>query len=138
MTGNTTRSIRLVLLGLIGAASMALAADGVATNEATPVVTSGKRLPKLLDLGATKCIPCKKMAPILEELKKEYAGKLEVEFIDVWKTPDEAKKYGISLIPTQIFYDAAGKELHRNEGFIGKEDILVKWKELGVKLTGDK
>ena len=138
MTGNTTRSIRLVLLGLIGAASMALAADGVATNAAMPAVTAGKRLPKLLDLGATKCIPCRKMAPILEELKKEYVGKLEVEFIDVWKTPDEAKKYGINLIPTQIFYDADGKELHRNEGFIGKEDILVKWKELGVKLTNGK
>ena len=78
------------------------------------------------------------MAPILEELKKEYAGKLEVEFIDVWKNPDAAKKYGIKLIPTQIFYDAAGKELFRHEGFFGKEDILAKWKELGVKLTDGK
>ena len=45
-------------------------------------------LPLLVDLGAGKCIPCKKMAPILEELKKEYAGRMEVEFIDVWKNPD--------------------------------------------------
>ena len=42
-------------------------------------------LPKLIDLGASKCIPCKKMAPILEEVKKEYAGILDVEFIDVWQ-----------------------------------------------------
>ncbi|MEI8064648.1 MAG: organomercurial lyase, partial [Verrucomicrobiota bacterium] len=77
-------------------------------------------------------IPCKKMAPILEELKTEYAGKLEVSFIDVWKTPDEAKKYGIQLIPTQIFFDTDGKELFRHEGFFGREDILGKWKELGV------
>jgi thioredoxin 1 len=74
------------------------------------------------------------MAPILEELKKEYAGKLEVEFIDVWKNPDAAKQYGIEVIPTQIFHDATGKELFRHIGFFAKEDILAKWKELGVDL----
>ena len=91
-------------------------------------------LPKLIDLGAGKCIPCKKMAPILEELKAEYAGVLEVEFIDVWQNPGAGDQYGIQLIPTQIFYDAAGKELFRHEGFFSKEDILTKWKELGVNL----
>lgn len=100
-----------------------------------PIVsTAPQKLPKLLDLGATRCIPCKKMAPILEELKKEYAGKLEVEFIDVWQNPDAANKYGIQLIPTQIFYDATGKELFRHEGFFGREDILGRWKVLGVDL----
>ncbi len=92
-------------------------------------------LPRLVDLGADKCIPCKMMAPILEELKKNHAGKLEVVFIDVWQNPDEAKKYGINLIPTQIFYDATGKERFRHEGFFSKEDILAKWKELGVDLA---
>jgi thioredoxin 1 len=90
------------------------------------------KLPKLLDLGAGKCIPCKMMAPILEELKKEYAGRMNVEYIDVWVNPDSAKPYGIEVIPTQIFYDADGKELFRHVGFFGKEDILGKWKELGV------
>ena len=88
----------------------------------------------MIDLGAGKCIPCKKMAPILEELKAEYAGVLEVEFIDVWQNPGAGDQYGIQLIPTQIFYDAAGKELFRHEGFFSKEDILTKWKELGVNL----
>jgi thioredoxin 1 len=97
---------------------------------------SSAKLPKLIDLGADKCIPCKAMAPILEGLKKEYAGKMEVEFIDVWKNPAAGKKYKIQLIPTQIFYDASGKELFRHQGFFGKEDILAKWKELGVDLYG--
>jgi thioredoxin 1 len=96
------------------------------------------KLPRLLDLGATKCIPCKMMAPILEGLKKEYKGRLEVVFIDVWENPDEAKKTGIKIIPTQIFYDASGKELFRHEGFFSKEDILGKWKEFGVNLGGTK
>jgi thioredoxin 1 len=92
-----------------------------------------KALPLLLDLGANKCIPCKMMAPILEELKKDYAGTFNVEFIDVWKNPNEAKKYGIKIIPTQIFFDAAGKELFRHEGSFSKADILAKWKELSVE-----
>jgi thioredoxin 1 len=99
-----------------------------------PVQIAGKGLPVLVDLGADKCIPCKMMAPILEELKGEYEGRLIVEFIDVWKKPDEAPKYGIKLIPTQIFFDASGEELFRHVGFYSKEDILGKWKELGVNL----
>ncbi len=93
-----------------------------------------KQLPRLLDLGADKCIPCKMMAPILEDLKKEYAGTFRVELIDVWKNPDAGKKYGIRLIPTQLFFDAAGKELFRHEGFYSREDILAKWKELSVDI----
>ena len=93
-----------------------------------------KKLPRLVDLGADKCIPCKMMAPILEEMRKDYAGIINVEFIDVWKEPDRAKEYGISIIPTQIFYDASGKELFRHEGFFSKEDILGKWKEFGINL----
>ena len=92
-------------------------------------------LPRLVDLGADKCIPCKMMAPILEELREEYDGVFNVEFIDVWKNPDAGKKYDIRIIPTQIFFDASGKELFRHEGFFSKEDILAKWKELGAELT---
>jgi len=97
--------------------------------------TAKKALPRLVDLGAGKCIPCKRMAPILEELKKEFAGRMDVEFIDVWQKPDAGQLYRIRIIPTQIFYDANGKELFRHEGFFGREDILDKWKELGVDLA---
>jgi thioredoxin 1 len=90
-------------------------------------------LPRLVDLGADKCIPCKMMAPILEELREEYKEKFEVVFIDVWKDPATGRRYGIRLIPTQIFFDAMGKELYRHEGFFSREDILKKWHELGIK-----
>ena len=111
----------------------ASASTGTAAAIVAPVASA--KLPKLLDLGATKCIPCKMMAPILEQLKKEYAGRLEVEFIDVWQNPDAAKQYKIDLIPTQIFYRDTGKELFRHVGFYGREDILAKWKELGIDLS---
>lgn len=101
-----------------------------------PAATDGSKLPRLLDLGANKCVPCKAMAPILEDLKKDYAGRMTVEFIDVWQDEEAGKRYGVEMIPTQIFYDADGKELFRHTGFYGREDILAKWKELGVDLGG--
>ncbi len=89
-------------------------------------------IPRLVDLGADKCIPCKLMAPILEELRIEYKGKFDVVFIDVWKDRSAGSKYGVRVIPTQIFYNAEEKELFRHQGFYSKEDILSKWKELGI------
>jgi len=94
-----------------------------------------KKLPRLVDLGADKCIPCKMMAPILEELSAEYKDKLQVDFIDVWKNPQEGPKYKIRVIPTQIFFDADGKELFRHEGFFSKKDILAKWKKFGFEFS---
>jgi thioredoxin 1 len=98
---------------------------------------SGRSLPVLVDLGADKCIPCKMMVPVLDELKEEFRGHLTVTFIDVWKDPAPGRKYGIRAIPTQIFLDPAGRELFRHEGFFSKEDILGKWRELGYKLGTD-
>ena len=108
---------------------LCLLAIVVARGSDTP-----SQLPRLVDLGADKCIPCKMMAPILAELEKEYVGQLKVVFIDVWKKREEGARYGIQLIPTQIFFDASGKELFRHEGFYAKKDILAKWAELGVAL----
>jgi len=92
-------------------------------------------LPRLVDLGSDRCIPCKMMIPVLDQLTKEHAGQLSVEFLNVRENPAEGAKYGIKLIPTQILYDAAGKELFRHEGFFSKEDILAKFKEFGVDLS---
>ncbi len=91
-------------------------------------------LPRLVDLGASKCIPCKMMKPILDKLTKDYAGQMEVVFVDVWEKREEGDRYGIRLIPTQIFFDATGAERARHEGFMSEKDILAKWKELGVEL----
>lgn len=109
-------------------------AVAVVESVGTNAVAQAKALPRLVDLGAGKCIPCKMMAPILEELRTNLAGRVEVQFIDVWENEEAGKQYGIEMIPTQIFYDAQGKELFRHEGFMGKEDILAKWKALGVVL----
>jgi thioredoxin 1 len=137
-------SAAIVAFALKGNKSQAAAgaqeASGSGSNASTEAQPIGApvnvKLPKLLDLGAGKCIPCKMMKPILDDLKRDYSHVFITEFIDVWENREAGEQYGIEAIPTQIFYDAEGKELFRHTGFYGKEDILGKWKELGVNLAG--
>jgi thioredoxin 1 len=110
-----------------------------AENKSNPGLsqTEGKaqpaiKMPMLVDLGKGTCIPCKKMKPILDTLKAEYQGKAIVRIIDLRDEPKEASKYGIRLIPTQIFFDAEGKEIYRHEGFLDKQTIKAKFAEMGV------
>jgi thioredoxin 1 len=105
-----------------------------AADEVAEPTAAEKKLPKLIDLGSDKCVPCKMMEPILEELKTEYKNKLDVVFINVMKDQKSAANYRIRVIPTQIFLDSSGKEIFRHEGFYSKEEILAKFKELGISL----
>jgi len=78
----------------------------------------------MVDLGAKSCIPCKAMAPILKDLEQEYKGRAAVVFIDIWEHPEEAKRFKVSIIPTQIFYDRNGREVTRHVGFLEKKLIV--------------
>jgi len=121
-----------VMMLAVGVYFLRPAADASVSDEQE--VGVDLELPRLLDLGADKCVPCKMMAPILEELKTEFAGIFTVEFIDVWKNPDAANPFDLKVIPTQIFFAADGAELFRHEGFMSRDDILAKWRQLGVEL----
>ena len=119
------------------------AGGAAATTESAPsdpvpaaAESATRPLPRLLDLGAGTCVPCKMMAPILDEMKVTFDGQLDVEFIDVRKDNTAARQYGIQVIPTQIFFDPDGKELFRHQGFFSREDMLAKWKELGYEFAG--
>jgi thioredoxin 1 len=114
-------------------------ADAAKSDE-TPATTSGPaspaqgaKLPRVVDLGADKCKACKELAPILVELRKEYKGRVDVDFIDVWKNSKAGEPYKIRVIPTQVFFNAEGKEVWRHEGFLPKKDFIAKFAELGVK-----
>ncbi len=91
-------------------------------------------LPRFVDLGATGCVPCKMMEPVLADLQRDYGDRLQVEFIDITKDSAAAETYKIRSIPTQIYFSADGLELARHEGFIPKEDVLAKFAELGIDL----
>ncbi len=92
---------------------------------------SGK--PTVIDLGARTCIPCKKMAPILEGLSSEYKGKANVLFIDVHNDQAAAQKFRVQMIPTQIFFNAQGKEVKRHTGYLDKADIVKELKTAGLR-----
>lgn len=102
----------------------------VATVPAPPATV----LPRLLELGSDSCRPCQMMQPVLAELRTEYPGKLQVDFIDVWKDQAAGKSYNIQSIPTQVFFDANGKEFFRHVGFYPKEEILAKFREANISL----
>ena len=131
---------RLVIVGalvLAVAVTVALRRDNPSPQSGSPV-SAVAALPRLVDLGADNCIPCKAMAPILVELRQEYAGRLRVDFIDVNKFPDQAEPFNIYAIPTQVFFDPSGRELYRHLGFFSKDDILATWRRLGFPLSGGK
>jgi thioredoxin 1 len=90
-------------------------------------------LPRLVDLGRGTCIPCKMMAPILEEISREYRGRVTVEVVDLREDAGAADGYNIRLIPTQIFFDAQGNEVWRHEGFLPKDAIVARFSAMGVK-----
>jgi len=91
---------------------------------------SGK--PVMVDFGSNSCSPCRQMRPIVHEVKKEYSGKAEVLVIDVHKHNSLASKQKIQLIPTLIFFDSTGKEVHRHQGFMSKKLILEQFKKMGI------
>jgi thioredoxin 1 len=145
-----TKAVVLVLLGVAimlaaatgrqrSAADPDLLGPAAAAGAHTDPVPAGygpsmAGVPRLVAIGAGECIPCKAMAPIRAELRREYPGVLAVDFYDVWKNPAAARHFGTRVIPTLIFYDADGRELGRREGYMAKADILVTLSRWGVTL----
>ncbi|MFW6235301.1 MAG: thioredoxin family protein [Desulfovibrionales bacterium] len=116
--------------------------NGSAERAATPAPSPSKEgtpqipvpgMVTMVDLGAKACVPCKMMAPILEELEKEYEGRAAIIFIDVWKDHSQVERYGLKAIPTQVFYDKQGNEVKRHVGFMDKKSIVAELEALGVE-----
>ena len=117
-------------------AALVVLHTSIGTAASTPSPVPVPDTVTMVDLGATSCIPCKMMAPIIEELEAEYRGKAAIIFIDVWKNPDEGKKFKVSMIPTQIFFDRAGNEVYRHSGFMDKKTIVAQLAQMGIAQPG--
>lgn len=128
------RDSRLALLamaGLVGASTYMMATMH-RTEAALPVTEEPlPGVPRLVDLGSERGLPCQMMRPVLDELRQAYRGKVQVVFIDVRKRPSEADRYTVRRFPTQILFDKNGQEVFRHVGFYPKESILTKFRELG-------
>ena len=122
--GPKTVSFIWGIVFILSFAVTALAED-FSTLPARGVVT-------MIDLGAKKCIPCKMMAPILKKLETAYKGKARIVFIDVWENRDQAPRFKIRAIPTQIFFNAQSEEVFRHEGFLDEKSIVEQLTKMGV------
>ncbi len=102
-------------------------------NQIKPKVT-------FVELGSVNCIPCKMMQPVMKNIEKKYGNRVKVVFYDVWTQEQKpfAEKYGIKLIPTQVFLDEKGKEFFRHEGFYPEEEIHKLLKSKGLKPKDNK
>ena len=86
----------------------------------------------MLELGSVGCIPCEQMKPVMQKLRDTYQGKLDVIFIDVREDNKTGRRFGVRMIPTQVFLDKTGKEFHRHIGFYSYEEIAPVLKKAGI------
>ncbi len=89
-------------------------------------------LPVIVDFWAPWCQPCKNVAPVLDKLAKEHAGKLVIAKVNTDENPEWAMKYGVQGIPTMLFV-ANGKIIHRQVGALPEamlKDILTQFIEV--------
>ena len=92
---------------------------------------SGK--PTMVEFGATGCIPCDMMQPILDKLREKFSDRLNVVFVHVRENQILGARYGIRSIPVQVFYDKNGKEVFRHVGFFAEKEVLKQLARLGLK-----
>lgn len=112
----------------------------IAAKPADTATNSGEDLanalqsgrPVLVDFGSNSCVPCRQLRPILQEIKKEQEGKLEVLVIDIYKHQNLSSDYRIQVIPTLVFFDSSGKEMFRQQGFMPKAALMEQIKKIGV------
>jgi thioredoxin 1 len=128
------RLLLLVLAGLLWTGASTRAQGKEAPPAPPDSMAAQEPLVTFVELGSVKCIPCKAMQPVMRSIEKKYAGRVKVLFYDVWKEEQKhyAEKYGIRLIPTQVFLDKNGKEFFRHEGFYPEAEIDKLLRNKGV------
>lgn len=130
------KKLIITIIGLVFLFYAGNASDNKNTKDKTNVDKKNIQYEvTFIELGSVRCIPCKKMQPIMEQIEKEYGDKVKVVFHDVWTSKGKpfGKKYKIRLIPTQIFLDKNGKEYFRHEGFFPKDKLVKILKQKGIK-----
>jgi len=93
------------------------------TDENFEAEVKNAEVPVLLDFWAEWCMPCKMLAPVIEEIANEYAGRIKVGKLDTDSAKEAALEFGISAIPTVIIFNQ-GEVAHRFVGLQQKADLV--------------
>ena len=132
VTGQVERfSIYAILAPVARPPQLTLSVPKLTSIPLNQALSSGK--PTIAEFGASTCIPCKQMKPILEDLAIVYEGKLNVVIVEVYEQKALTQMYGIMAIPTQIVFDSSGKEVTRHMGLWPSEEIIAQLKKMGIQ-----
>ncbi len=136
--------MRILAASLIAAAviSAGLSRDVVASGPAeTPIPALspaeldsalGAGLPLVVEFGGETCIPCVNMQPVLKELRTRLGARARVANFWIQSNPDVARRHQIMVMPTQVIFDAKGREIFRHMGYFPKPDFEKTLKEKGL------
>jgi len=87
----------------------------------------------MINLESRSCGACRRMIPVLEAIGERFEGRVSVVRIDVDKDPGQFDRFNTEYTPTQIFFNAEGKEVYRHVGFMAEEDIAAQLGKMGVE-----
>ncbi len=76
-----------------------------------------------IELGSITCVPCKQMEKVLEATEEKYGDQIEVIFYDIMKDRSKSKEYNVRIMPTQVFLNSDGKEIHRHIGYYPQKQL---------------
>jgi thioredoxin 1 len=86
-------------------------------------------VPVLVEFGATWCGPCKKQAPILEQVQAKYGAKVKVVTVDIDESPNSSSKYGIRSVPTLFIFNKSEK-VHSTVGLTSLSNLVSAFEHL--------
>jgi thioredoxin 1 len=92
--------------------------------------TSPKALPKILQFDRKFCPICQASARVILAVKDQYPGQFEVDRLYMDEADEQFRRYKVTIVPTQVFLDAAGQVVGRHEGFLKEDALLQKLRDL--------
>lgn len=130
-------AITLLLVATIVVAGLLIKpkSAGLALPDSTPediTAASTAGLPYVVKLGSDDCDACKLIDPVLVSLADKLEGQAKFIKIDVYKYPKVAAQYRVTVIPTLVYFDAAGTKLDMIEGFMDEQEIIDVMKGFGM------
>jgi thioredoxin 1 len=114
----------ILSLGLVGCGQDAPIPPSPGVALVANATVSG--LPTIAEFGAKTCASCREMEVILDSVARKTVGKAHVLVIDISKDYEAAKTFQIRLMPTQVFFDAQGREVSRHMGKLPEAQVLEK------------